>query len=376
MLHNRARSHRAHAKYWYSRQTLASLRDHLSGLLMGLAALVCLHVMAMVLLEDMSLWDALWLTLTTLTTVGYGDLAARSFYGQLATVLLLYIPGIALLGQFVGEYVDYRINRRERMVQGLWRWDMKDHILILNSPRNDGDRYLLRLVEQINKTPELRELPIQILTPGYPDGLPAKLRSLGVVHHSGTPTSFACLDEVNTTEARYILVVSHDVASINADSQTIDILEHLSSLQLKAHVVAECVEDENRLRFLRLAANSVIRPIRAYPELLVRALVTPGSEQVMEDLFTHDGVHPVRYDLEVEGLLWGRIVCALIEEGLGTALAYVKHNNQVVTSPVATETVHARSLIIIVNPGSEPGPEQIRDCLGRLPPGQTTSAQA
>ncbi len=88
----------------------------------------------MMVVESLSLWEATWLTLTTITTVGYGDLAADSFVGQIATVAFLYIPGIALLGQFLGDYVDYRITSREQRLQGLWRWNMKDHILILNTP--------------------------------------------------------------------------------------------------------------------------------------------------------------------------------------------------------------------------------------------------
>lgn len=253
-------------KIWFSHQTISNIRERLASILLGLLFLVICHVIAMVILENLGIWDAIWLTLTTITTVGYGDLAARTLGGQLATVGFLFIPGIALLGQFIGEYIDYRINRRERMIQGLWRWDsMKNHILILNTPMENGDRYLLRLVEQINNTPELKDLPLQILTPVYPDGLPPELRAMGIVHNAGTPTNSACLEAVNVTDARYILVISSDLVSINPDSQTIDTLEHLNELDIKAYVVAECVEDDNRKRFLRLAADSVIRPIRAYP---------------------------------------------------------------------------------------------------------------
>lgn len=367
MLHSTSHLFRKHKKSWFKKQSVVNLRERLLSLSLILLILLSCHVFAMIILEGMSLWEALWLTLTTITTVGYGDLAPKTFAGQLATVGLLYIPGIALLGQIIGEFIDYRITRRERMVQGLWRWtSMKDHILILNTPLHDGDQYLLRLAEQISKTPELCELPLQILSPVYPDGLPPELQAKGVVHYSGTPTSSSNLKAVNAEDARYIFVISHDAFSINPDSQSIDILEHLNSLQLKAYIVAECVDDENRNRFLRLAANSVIRPIRAYPELVVRALVAPGIEQVMENLFTYDDAHPNRYQLDIDGLLWKEIVCAIMNAGHGTALAYVNINGEVETNPTALEVVRGIALIVMVNHDEEPSQAEITESIRQI----------
>ena len=271
MLNSGSHLYRKHKKAWYGKQTQGAARTRLLSLSLILLALVIMHIVAMMLIESLSFWEATWLTLTTITTVGYGDLAANSFFGQIATVAFLYISGIALLGLFLGEYVDYRITRREQMLLGLWRWNMKDHILILNTPLHDGDLYLQRLIEQISSTPELSEIPIQILSPVYSEGLPPPIQELGVVHYCGTPTNSDNLEVVNTQEAKYIYVISHDATSINPDSQTIDILEHLSNIPLKAYVVAECVDDDNRKRFTRLAADTVIRPVRAYPELVVRS---------------------------------------------------------------------------------------------------------
>jgi voltage-gated potassium channel len=366
MLHTSSRFYRRHKKAWYGRQTRGAARTRLFSLSLILLLLVILHISAMMMVESLSLWQATWLTLTTITTVGYGDLAADSFVGQIATVAFLYIPGIALLGQFLGEYVDYRITSREQRLQGLWRWNMKDHILILNTPLVDGDTYLQRLIEQISSTPELKELPIQILTPAYPEGLPPDLQVMGVVHHSGTPTNSGNLEAVNASEAKYIFVISHNVASIIPDSQTIDILEHLNSIPLKAFVVAECVDDDNRKRFIRLAADTVIRPVRAYPELVVRAMVAPGTEQVMEDMFTYHGAHQNRYKVSLKGVLWKDVVCAIMQAGLGTALACVKPSGEVITAPHAGDEIDAIALIVMVRQDDEPSSESINTCLANL----------
>ncbi len=100
-------------------------------------------------------------------------------------------------------------------------------------------------------------------------------------------------------------------------------------------MVAECVDDDNRKRFTRLAADTVIRPVRAYPELVVRSMVAPGTEQVMEDMFTYHGAHQNRYQVSLKGVLWKDVVCAIMQAGLGTALACVKPSGNLFTAPHA-----------------------------------------
>ncbi|MCB1647845.1 MAG: two pore domain potassium channel family protein, partial [Pseudomonadales bacterium] len=260
---------------------------------------------AMVWFEGLNPWDALWLTMTTMTTVGYGDMSAATVPGRLATILLMYVFGIFLLAQIAGEWIDYRMDRRERMRLGLWRWQMKNHILIVNTPETDGIRYLQGLVQQIRLSTSLEDYPIQIFSPNFPDGLPAELSSMGVVLHKGQPEGEDDMEAADADKADFIIVMAVDNHDVRSDSVTLDVLDRLSRLDLQGHVIAECVHDHNRERFRRHGANAVIRPVRAYPELMVRAMAAPGTETILEDLFTHDGAHPRRYNLEVPEQSWG-----------------------------------------------------------------------
>ena len=55
-----------------------------------------LHALAMVYFEGVLWGDAIWLTLTTVTTVGYGDFSALTPIGRSATAVLIYGFGIAI----------------------------------------------------------------------------------------------------------------------------------------------------------------------------------------------------------------------------------------------------------------------------------------
>jgi voltage-gated potassium channel len=325
--------------------------------------LMMAHVVAMLMLEEMDFAEALWLTLTTLTTVGYGDISAKTAEGQTATVIFLYLVGIFLLAQIAGEWIDYRIDRKDRMKKGLWRWEMKDHIVIVNTPDTDGSRYLHILVEQIRNTPSLADCPVQILSPDFPDGLPEELRDMGVVHHHGEPEGRVALSVTDVEHARFILVLAVSTSSYRADSLTMDILSQLQNLHTTGHIVAECLQEENRARFRELGADAVLRPVRAYPEFVVRAMAAPGTEEIIENLFTHEGAHPRRYDVAVNNQNWGELAARLMLAGLGTAMGYTNSDGAVVTNPDSNQDITGKALFLIVDDQSIPVLVDVQNCV-------------
>jgi len=321
--------------------------------------MVILHIIAMLYFEGLSLSDSLWITLTTVTTVGYGDLSAQTGLGRSATVILLYFGGIFILAKIAGDYFDFRLARRQRMLNGLWRWKMKDHIVIINTPKHNAEQYFERLINQFRAITDYTEIPIQLLTPAYPDGLHPSLQKLGVIHYSGNANNEDNLSAVNINDAAQVIILAHNETDMMSDSYTFDILHRLKEMKIKGNLLVECVDDKNRKRFLDAGANSVIRPIRAYPELIVRAIVAPGCEKVLENLFTHGGNHTRRYDVIIENVVWSKIVCALINNEIGTALAYLDQNGNVITDPSPSNKVHASGLILLIREQHIPSNEEV-----------------
>ena len=344
-------------------QTDRAHRRHILELFLLFCLLILVNVGAMMVLEGHRLEDALWLTLTTVTTVGYGDIAPATAAGRVAVVLLLYGFGIFLLAQIFGEWIDYRLHRRERMKKGMWRWHMKNHIVVLNTPEAYGDRYLRLLVEQIRDTPTLKDAPIQVVSPNFPDGLPHDIENLDVVLKAGKPEGWDHIEEVDIDEARCIILLAVDTNDPSSDSINLDMLDRLHSHNLKGQVVAECVLEGNRERFKRKGATAVIRPIRAYPELLVRTLAAPGTEAIIEDLFVYAGSHPRRYDMAFENQQWGEMACRLLMQGLGTPLGYLDGDGKMVTNPPPDARVTGKALFVMVSQDEPYKPDQVASCV-------------
>ncbi|WP_111498273.1 MULTISPECIES: ion channel [Marinobacter] len=341
------------------------IRQRLKRLVSLLLALVVIHILSMMLAEGLPLIDAVWLSFTTLATVGYGDISPATPAGRLITIAVMYIMAITVLTLIVSDYIEYRFYRRERILTGRWRYKMKNHIVIINTPMHGGHQYFMRLSSQIRAVPGYESIPIQILTQKFPEGLPPELRDAGLVHYHGSGNDPQALRAVNVIDARYIIVLAPDEADPDSDSVTFNIAHRLSDLQLGHRVTLECVRDEDRSRYTELGIRTVIRPVRTYPEIMVRAVISPGSEKVLEDLFNYQHDHPHRYELDLDDLTWADIVSALIRHGIGTALAYIDNEDQTVCHPEPEEEVEGRGLIVLVKSSHTPPVEELIDALGR-----------
>lgn len=341
------------------------MRRRMKKLFLLLVSVLTIHGLMMVMLEGLGLLDAYWLTFTTLLTVGYGDLAPATPGGRLVTVGLLYITAILTVTLIISDYIEYRFYRRERILTGRWRLNVKEHILIINAPRHAAPQYFMRLVKQLRLDRSYEQTPIVLLCNRYPEGMPPEMQDIGLHLIHGSGNQVKSLERAQVSRARHIVVLANDEGDSDSDSLTFDILHRLEERKLSRRAVVECVSDENRQRLEALKPMSVIRPVRTYPEIMVRALQAPGSEKVLEDLFNYEQDHPHRFNLEVKDLTWAHIVSALISANLGTAMAYIDTDHQVVCHPPADTLIKATGLILLVKSDRDPSTTEVADALER-----------
>lgn len=246
---------------------------------------------------------------------------------------------------------------------------MNDHVLIINSPNTNAAVYFERLVSQLRATRELHDTPVQLLTRAFPDGLPERLREMGVVHHHGEPSDPQALAAVTPAGARAIIVLASDEYGRVSDSITLDVLTQLRELcwETLPYTVAECVHEDSRRRIELAGASTTLRPIRAYPEMLVRSLVAPGAEKILENLFTHHDDHAMRYAVALEGAVWSDVTCRLMAAGMGTLMAYLGKDGQIVCHPAHDHRFSADALILMVREEFVPSTRDIERCLHDAP---------
>ncbi len=341
------------------------IRSRIKRLFAILGGLLVFQVMVIWAVENLTLFESVWLTMTTLVTVGYGDLSPETVIGRVSTIIVMFISAITIMTLIVSDFIEYRFYRRERIVTGRWVYKMKDHIVIINTPRNGGEQYFVRFASQIRAIPDYETVPIIILTRQFPSGLPPELADVGLVHFHGSGSDPDALKAAHAGSARHIVVLAADEADPASDSLTFDIAHRLTEANLGNRTTVECVSDQNRQRFKAVGVRTIIRPVRTYPEIMVRAIVAPGSEKVLEDMFNYQNDHPHRYDLKLDDLNWADIVSALVRHGIGTALAYIDNDDEVSCHPPTDEVIEGKGLIVLVKSQDTPSVQVVEEALDR-----------
>ena len=316
--------------------------------------MVTLFVAAMAAFEDMPPQDSLWLAIVTLTTVGYGDVTAATGAGRVATVLLLMLGGVFVVAKAASDWFDWREEVRARRRSGHWRWGMEGHVLVIGTPVGDAVRFFQGLVRQLRGTPGYRDTPVLLLTRAFAasaDGLPQALCDQEVAQVQGAPTDPEALDMADAHAAAAVIVLAEREDDAVSDAISADVVARVRAMARGAPpvVVTECVDDRNRARLLAAGAAAAVRPLRSYPEMLARALVAPGAERLLEDLFSSEGNELFRIDLPspYRGA-WARVAGLLLEKGLGTAIAYRPPGGEVVLNPAGAQAIEADAVYVIL----------------------------
>jgi voltage-gated potassium channel len=319
-----------------------------SGMAVGYIALIVLgHALAMVQFENMSFGDGIWLTITSLTTVGYGDLSAKSWEGRTATALIIYLGGIFVAGKFAGDFFEYRSARRAAMKLGDWNYsNLMEHIVVLGSER-DYEFYFKRLVDELQQDTRTEDRNIVLVSRAFPDGLPVSLSNAGAKLVSGNISDPEVLTRAGIGSCHIALVLAWRENDAESDGRTFDVVHRIREENSDCTVVAECVDDENRKRLLRAGASIVIRPMRSYPEMAVAAFLQPGSSEILENLFTGAGEQIICHE-NAENDTWEAIVSKYLALGNGIPIAYRNSaDSGIVTAPNAKAKVCASAIYVL-----------------------------
>jgi voltage-gated potassium channel len=335
----------------FRRSILRDLRARMRFSLVGLVGIASLHIVAMMALEGFGFSDAAWLTFTSITTTGYGDLAAKSIAGRAATITLIYFSGIFLLSQAASAFFELRAIRRERMRRGEWKWAMKDHIVFVNMPAEEPGDYLRRLIDQLRRSHAgMGRCRAVVVSDSFPDGMPATLEDdPDIVQVRGRFDDPAALTAAGVDQARFVVVLAEREGERLSDAYTFDVVHRLRERGYAGRIIAECVDDRNRTRLSRAGASAVVRPLRGYPEMIVRAIVAPGSERIVEQMFSSEGDECLRFDVRVQDVLWAEVAAALIGADYGTPLGYADADGGLHINPAPNEPTRAQALFLLVD---------------------------
>ncbi|HEY3579697.1 MAG TPA: potassium channel protein [Pyrinomonadaceae bacterium] len=245
-------------------------------------------------LEGWSIVDSLYVTAQTLTTVGYGDLAPRTFYGRVfATGFMMVGVGIVLYA--LTSTVQTIVQSEMLFTLGQLRHSLKmsklrDHFIIcgagrvgshlIRGLRGSADPFIVIEMDR-GRVEALMDQGIPVLVRDAT--LEETLREAGVQHARGLAT---CLPD--DADNVYVVLTARD---LNPD----------------LHIVARAAEEQAESKLIRAGANHVVAPTIIGAHRMAMALTKPAVGDFLDSVTANDlelGFEQV--EVEAESKLIGR----------------------------------------------------------------------
>lgn len=234
------------------------------------------------MIEGWDFLDALYMTVITLTTVGYGEVHEVSRIGQIYTILLIFI-GVAFILFVAGSVVQFMVEGRIRTILGRRSLDkkidrLKNHYIVCGYGRigrvlcNQLQRKPIDLVV-IDKNLEL--IPI------FDDDK--------VLYLSGDASDEAVLHKAGILRAKGLIAV------LATDTDNVFLVLTARQLNPDLYIIARASRDDSKLKLQAAGANKVESPYEMGAVSMAQRIIRPTVTNFLNLAFAHK-----RKDIQME----------------------------------------------------------------------------
>jgi voltage-gated potassium channel len=227
-------------------------------------------------IADYPVFDAFYMTLITITTVGYREIYPLSHAGKLFnSVLILF--GVSFVFFAVGvmtqtiielELQDrYGIRRKRRMIAAL-----KSHYIVCGFGRVGR-----------NAAYELQRAKAPFVVLDRSEQRVERAATAGMLAILADATRDECLREAGILRAQGL------IAALPSDAENLFIILSAKTLNPKLNVVTRASEEEAEEKLRRAGANTVFAPYTMAGQRLAHALVRPHVLKFLDFATSHVG---------------------------------------------------------------------------------------
>ena len=244
--------------------------------------IIILGVTGYMMIEGWNLLDALYMTVETLTTVGYNEVHEMSRMGRIFTILLICI-GVAFFLYVAGAVVQFMVEGRIRIILGRRRLDkkidrLKNHHIICGYGRIG--RILCKML--------LRKPFDLVVVEKDPELIP-EMDEDKVLYLSGDAT-----DEVNLLKAG-IQRAKGLIAALATDTANVFLVLTARQLNPDLFIIARASQKESKSKLKAAGANRVESPYDMGAASMAQRIIRPTVTNFLNLAFAHR-----RKDIQME----------------------------------------------------------------------------
>jgi len=304
---------------------------------LALLITILLGTVGLIFTEHLSIAQAIYLTLQTITTVGYGDIQVHTNAGHLVLVFLMLV-GVGVMLYFAGLMMAFLIEGQLAGVYGRRKMNRKishleDHIIVCGAGRV-GRQVLYRLRKEgapCVVIEQQEDLAIELIEEGFL-----------VIQSDATQ------DE--TLKKAHIDLAKGLITALPEDSLNVFVTLTAKGLNPSIHVVARMDKLESEKKLLRAGADKVISPAILGGWRMAMSILKPISVEYIETVIHDHNIEMEMEELRVDpgSCLVGKTLSTSgIKQQTGAMVLAILRNKQVISNPGASEEILQGDLLIV-----------------------------
>jgi len=223
--------------------------------------------------------DALWWSIVTVATVGYGDIVPKTELGRIFASLTI-LSGVILISLFTATISSVFVARKIKESQGLQDIDFTQHTLICGWNAQVED--VLRIFDRY----QVKQMQVVLVNEAPPEKIEAVINAFQNIEIKFVRGDFSRETILNRANVKFAAdaIVVPDTGSLGADEKTLLSILTMKSLNPKLKVCAHILNKENRQHIKRANADEVVVSDQHTAFFLANNILYPGAAQVASEM--------------------------------------------------------------------------------------------
>ncbi|MEE8479950.1 MAG: potassium channel family protein [Desulfobacterales bacterium] len=291
-----------------------------------------------------NLFDSLWWTIVTFTTVGYGDLSPATIEGKLFGMLIL-VFGVIINSIIISIIANWFFTFQSSKAQGRKAVKMKDHVLICS----DDPAFVTSLVYESKEYVEDHKLIIIWPFDRHPlVGTPLeKIRWI-----SGLASHKEVLKKASGENSKIAYVSYKDdsftvMAVMQLENMTAGVV--LTMARYSSH-------QDYRIHLDNVGCDYAVRPFDIYAPLMVQAFYSQGAPEWIREVIMSNENSPTLKNRTLQERYANRQWLSYIREMKRTSsempLGIIENEGQIIINPPYDYLLSTKSRILSLTPAA------------------------
>ena len=218
----------------------------------------------------LTIGDAFWYSVISITTIGYGDFSAESLGARIGTVVFIAIIGLTVFSSAIGIGVDWILEQQYKERTGMGNFSFNDHLLIINFP---SEMRVRQIIQEFFQDPVHNNTEVVLLTDQIETN-PLAMPNVSFVR--GSPMEEDAYMRANAIHAKQAIILSTGYDDPHSDSHVASIVSILEHVNPEIRSVAEVLNENHSLLFKSAKNVSLVYTISMSNNLMVQEIQDPG----------------------------------------------------------------------------------------------------